>query len=183
MAVTIAKPNEPAEGDDDLEWVIEIDDTGEFDRPPRDELPVTIAQDTLLVGGATTVRVRDIHVYVEGLLLTVDIAVRDENGWNQSEEIDLLDRLTDVHPEEFSARGGPDPLPEVTGSWAQAFARSAVAWRTYWVDTRDAQGTLTVRIRNPLDIDADPWLVVLDGDHLADARSRVIDLSGDRERH
>ncbi|RUQ99069.1 hypothetical protein ELQ94_12190 [Labedella endophytica] len=141
---------------------------------------MTLAPDIVLVDSSTTVRVRDVRVYTKGVLLTLDIAMRSESGWNTREEIDLTQRFSDSHLDEHHSFGGEQPGPELTDSRVETFDRALVGWRQYWVDTRDAVEPVVIRIKNPLDESADDWLVPLDMSVLAHARERVIDLSNAR---
>lgn len=170
---------------DDIEWHIgfaesdvdrgfDDDDDNTDILPPFFELPVTIALGVALVDEAeTVVRLRDAHVYRDGLLVTVDVAVRSTRDMSPEQGRRLDSRLWDVLDEDepTSARDAS----RLISSSSRITARGGVAQWEYWVP-RPELTTTGLRLRNPFSDGHEFWHVAVDGDLIDEARARVIDL-------
>lgn len=154
--------------------------------PPLFELPVSVALGvTLLESGDTTVRARDLQVYSDGLLVTVDVAMTRPDEMPPEERLELEEMLADVVEEDGDDEGedderddGPrdrnDPSRLISAS-ARASTHSCVAHWDYWIPTRGLSVDV-LSLPDPLGHHEEPWRVTVDGELIDEARSRVIDL-------
>jgi hypothetical protein len=146
--------------------------------PPLFELPVSIALGvTLLESGDTTVRARDLQVYSDGLLVSVDVAMTRPDEMPPEERLELEQLLSDVidDDERDDRPHDRNDQPRLISASARASTHSCVAQWDYWIPTRGV-GVDVLSLRNPLGHDEEPWRVTVDGELIDEARSRVIDL-------
>lgn len=144
--------------------------------PPLFELPVSLPLAIDLLGtDDTTVRARDIHVYSDGLLVTVDVAVTRAHEMPPEERFELEQDLSDVtdDPED------PEDPPRLESSRllaasARATAHACVAQWDYWVPIDRIDDGL--QLRNPLRRGDGSWHLAVDLEQIEAARSRVVDL-------
>lgn len=170
---------------DDLEWHIGFAEYNEYADdilPPLFELPVSLPLGvSLLHDDDTTVRVRDARVYSDGLLVTVDVAIRRAHELTPAERMELENALEDVLGEDIDEdeEGEAHTHPALISATARATSYACVAQWEYWVARGEHIDDEFV-LRNPLGNGDDFWRVGINDALIDEARSRVVDLrSGD----
>jgi hypothetical protein len=185
LARTMVTKQSGDDPNDDDGWQIGFAEHAEFADdilPPLFVLPVSVPLGVaLLESEDTTVRARDVHVYSEGLLVTVDVAITRSHEMPLEKRLELEHALGDVveyddTDDEVTDRPRDrDDSCRLVSASSRTSTRAGVAQWDYWVPV-PTPDTRELRLRNPLADEDEFWHVAIDGARVDEARLRVIDL-------